>query len=66
MIENKINNLKDKLTNIRMSADDKRDVFKRISLVVDKIEAVSSEFHKAPVISPFSTTPEFSKFCPTL
>jgi hypothetical protein len=54
MIENKINNLKDKLTNIHMSADDKHEVFKRISLVVDKIEAVSSEFHKAPVLSPFS------------
>jgi hypothetical protein len=55
MIDKKINNLKDRLANIHMSADDKREVFKRISLVVDKIEAVSSEFHKAPVLSPFSS-----------
>lgn len=54
MIEKNINNLKDRLMNVRMSADDKHDVFKRISLVVDKIESVSSEFHKAPVLSPFS------------
>lgn len=54
MIENKINNLKNNLTNIRMSADDKRDVFKRVSLVIDKIEAISSESHSVPVISPFS------------
>ena len=60
MIENKINKLKDTLVNIRMSADDKRDVFKRISLVVDKIEAVSSEYHKAPVLSPFSNNQNFN------
>ena len=36
-----------------MSEDDKRDVFKRISMVVDKIEAVSTESHMAPVLSPF-------------
>ncbi len=54
MIDKKINNLKDRLANIHMSADDKIEVFKRISLVVDKIEAVSSEFHKAPVLSPFA------------
>ncbi len=54
MIEKKINKLKDSLMNVRMSTDDKRDVFKRILLVVDKIESVSSESHKAPVLSPFS------------
>lgn len=54
MIEKNINNLKSKLANIHMSSDDKSEVFKRISLVVDKIEAVSSEYHKAPVLSPFS------------
>ena len=54
MIEKKINNLKDRLMDVRMSADDKRDVFRRISLVVEKIEAVSSQFHKAPVLSPFN------------
>ena len=54
MIEKKINKLKDSLMNVRMSADDKRDVFKRISLVIDKIESISSESHKAPVLSPFS------------
>ncbi|MEI6042301.1 MAG: DUF5667 domain-containing protein [bacterium] len=54
MIEKKINNLKGHLSNVHMSADDKRDVFKRILLVVDKIEAVSSEFHSTPVLSPFS------------
>ena len=54
MIEKKINNLKNTFENVHMSADDKRDVFKRVSLVVDKIEAVSSEFHKAPVLSPFA------------
>jgi hypothetical protein len=43
-----------------MSADDKSEVFKRISLVVDKIEAVSSEFHKAPVLSPFSNNKSIS------
>jgi hypothetical protein len=59
MIEKKINKLKDILTNVHMSVDDKRDVFKRISLVVDKIEAVSSESHKAPVLSPFSNNQVF-------
>ena len=54
MIEKKINNLKNTFENVHMSADDKHDVFKRISLVVDKIEAVSSEFHQAPVLSPFA------------
>lgn len=54
MIEKKINNLKDRLMDVRMSVDDKRDVFRRISLVVEKIEAVSSQFHKAPVLSPFN------------
>ena len=53
MIEKKINNLKSSLNNMRMSADDKHEVFKRISLVVDKIEAVSTESHIAPVTSPF-------------
>ena len=53
MIEKKINNLKNTLSNVRMSETDKRDVFKRISLVVDKIEAVSSESHDAPILSPF-------------
>jgi len=56
MIENKINNLKNRFVNVRMSKDDKRDVFKRISLVVDKIESISLESHKAPTLSPFSNS----------
>lgn len=58
MIEKKINNLKDRFTNVHMSIDDKRDVFKSISLVVDKIEAASSESYKSPVVSPFSSKVE--------
>ncbi len=54
MIENKINNLRASLRNMHMSEDDKRDVFKRINLVIDKIEVVSSEYHQAPVLSPFA------------
>lgn len=54
MIEKNINNLRNRFANVRMSEDDKRDVFKRISLVVDKIESVSMEHHKVPVVSPFA------------
>lgn len=54
MIEKKINNLSTSLRNMHMSEVDKRDVFKRINLVIDKIEAVSSEYHQAPVVSPFA------------